>query len=75
MSGTMIPTVWHHMIVSSGQAHADLHLSVEAERSGSAASLRVRCSPLFGQLLLVATPLLPMLIQHFFHFFRCLLRP
>jgi hypothetical protein len=32
MRGTITPTVWHHMIVSSGKAHADLHLSVDAER-------------------------------------------
>ena len=35
------------------------------QRAGSAASLRVRCSPLFGQLLLVTTSLLPMLIYIF----------
>jgi hypothetical protein len=29
----MIPTVLHHMIVSSGQPHADLHLSMEAEQA------------------------------------------
>ena len=28
----MTPTVLHHMIVSSGRPHADLRLSMEAER-------------------------------------------
>jgi hypothetical protein len=38
MSMTIHPTVLHHMSVSSRQLHADLLLSMEAERRASAAA-------------------------------------
>ena len=38
MRVTMTPMVRHHMLVSSGRTHADLHRSMQAERCGSGAA-------------------------------------